>query len=139
MLSPEPSAARWHARITTPRGALALERAARGRDRVIVHYRPDCFPLSSGAAARRATAATLRAALRGVPSVEVVLHGDATAESPMAAALVDAGAHVVEHAPPPRPEPSARAADQWPAAGGPGGSRRCRPRCGRARRTSAGG
>src|SRR5579885_2513905 len=43
VLSPEPSAARWHLDLRSRRGPLALAKRVRAYDRVIIQYHPDVF------------------------------------------------------------------------------------------------
>ncbi|HZP28733.1 MAG TPA: hypothetical protein VFC99_07255, partial [Acidimicrobiia bacterium] len=93
--SPEPSAARYHGRLTAPAGLLTLARVTRGCDRVRVYFRADCHP-APPAAAQGMLRVALRAALGPVPRVEVVPCGPDAAASPTFVMFVAAGADVVQ-------------------------------------------
>ena len=121
VLSPAPSAARWHGSLATASGLVALARAARGRDRVVVHLRSDSFAVPSRRSAQTAVREMLRFALRDVTRIEIVPHGAGAATSPAAELLAGAGTVVVEAPPEPDDRTSAREPDPWPPADGPDG------------------
>lgn len=75
VLSPRPSAAHHHLDFANPRAALALQRATRGFDRVILHFHPDYyFPQPATFRVRVTHAAALGRALRAGPPATLVLH-----------------------------------------------------------------
>jgi hypothetical protein len=121
VMSPEPSAARWHGSLTTASGLAALARAARGRDRVVVQLRSDLFAVPARRSTQAVVREMLRFALRDVARIEIVPHGAGAATSRGAELLAGAGAVVVEEPPEPDDRTSAREPDQWPPADGPDG------------------
>ncbi len=75
VLSPEPSAARWHLDLRSRRGPLALAKRVRAYDRVIIQYHPDVFyPQPLSARDREATTLGLLAAFRACRDLEVRVH-----------------------------------------------------------------
>lgn len=73
--SPTPSAAHHHLDLKGPNGARALQRLAKGFDRVIVHFHPDVFYVDpSTPTSRISTGLALARAFRSGPPVEIRLH-----------------------------------------------------------------
>lgn len=88
-----PSAARHHADLTRPRGALALGRLTRDRDRVVVHYTGELAPAPGRDAVRKLTLAAWRRALGAVPRIDVVVHRlDPSDDGALLAVLAACGA-----------------------------------------------
>ncbi len=74
VLSPLPSAARWHLRLGGPRGMVRLAAKAKTYDRTIIHFAPDMLFGGCGSAARRLAVWAGLAGLARSTSLDLRIH-----------------------------------------------------------------